>query len=37
MARIELRNIQKFFGAVQVLKDVNLTIEDRKFVVTLGL
>ena len=36
MARIELRNIQKFFGAVQVLKDVNLTIEDGEFVVMLG-
>ncbi|MES2539540.1 MAG: ABC transporter ATP-binding protein [Pseudomonadota bacterium] len=36
MARIELRNIQKFFGAVQVLNDVNLTIEDGEFVVMLG-
>ncbi len=36
MARIELRSIQKFFGAVQVLKDVNLTIEDGEFVVMLG-
>ena len=36
MARIELRNIQKFFGAIQVLKDVNLTIEDGEFVVMLG-
>ncbi|RYE57211.1 MAG: ABC transporter ATP-binding protein, partial [Rhizobiaceae bacterium] len=36
MARIELRNIHKFFGAVQVLKDVNLTIEDGEFVVMLG-
>ena len=36
MARIELRNIQKLFGAFQVLKDVNLTIEDGEFVVMLG-
>jgi multiple sugar transport system ATP-binding protein len=36
MARIELRNIQKFFGAVQVLQDVNLTIEDGEFIVMLG-
>ncbi|MEO8242988.1 MAG: ABC transporter ATP-binding protein [bacterium] len=36
MARIELRSVQKFFGAVQVLKDVNLTIEDGEFVVMLG-
>jgi multiple sugar transport system ATP-binding protein len=36
MARIELTNIQKFFGALQVLKDVNLVIEDGEFVVMLG-
>jgi multiple sugar transport system ATP-binding protein len=36
MARIELRNIQKFFDAVQVQKDVNLTIEDGEFVAMLG-
>ena len=36
MARIELRNIQKYFGAVQVLNDVNLVIEDGEFVVMLG-
>jgi multiple sugar transport system ATP-binding protein len=36
MARIALSNIQKFFGAVQVLKDVNLVIEDGEFVVMLG-
>ncbi len=28
--------LQKFFGSVQVLKDVNLTIEDGEFVVMLG-
>ncbi|MCX2720869.1 ABC transporter ATP-binding protein [Roseibium salinum] len=36
MARIELNNVQKFFGPVQVLKDVNLVIEDGEFVVMLG-
>jgi multiple sugar transport system ATP-binding protein len=36
MARIELRNIQKYFGEVQVIKDLNLTIEDGEFVVMLG-
>ncbi|MCR9138676.1 MAG: ABC transporter ATP-binding protein [Alphaproteobacteria bacterium] len=36
MAQIELRNVQKFFGAVQVIKDMNLTIEDGEFVVMLG-
>ncbi len=36
MARIELTNIQKYFGAFQVLKDINLVIEDGEFVVMLG-
>lgn len=36
MAQIELRNVQKFFGALQVIKDMNLTIEDGEFVVMLG-
>lgn len=36
MAQIEIRKVQKFFGANQVLKDLNLTIEDGEFVVMLG-
>jgi multiple sugar transport system ATP-binding protein len=36
MARIELRDIVKFFGPVEVIKDLNLTIEDGEFVVMLG-
>ncbi len=36
MARIELQNVQKFFGALQVLRDINLVIEDGEFVVMLG-
>jgi len=36
MARIELKNIQKYFGALQVLNEVNLTFEDGEFVVMLG-
>lgn len=36
MAQIDLRNVQKFFGPNQVLKDLNLTIEDGEFVVMLG-
>lgn len=36
MAQIEIRNLEKFFGSVQVLKDVNMTIEDGEFVVMLG-
>ena len=36
MAEIVLSNVQKFFGAVQVIRDLNLTIADREFVVLLG-
>jgi multiple sugar transport system ATP-binding protein len=36
MAEIELRNVQKFFGAVHVIRELNLTIKDKEFVVLLG-
>ncbi|WP_417310522.1 ABC transporter ATP-binding protein [Devosia sp.] len=36
MAEIELRNVNKWFGALQVIKDVSLTVADREFVVFLG-
>jgi multiple sugar transport system ATP-binding protein len=36
MARIELKRVEKFFGTVQVLKDINLVVEDGEFVVMLG-
>jgi len=36
MAEIELRHIQKYFGAVHVIRDVNLTVRDKEFVVLLG-
>ena len=36
MAEIELRHIDKHFGAVHVIRDVNLTIKDKEFVVLLG-
>ena len=36
MTSIELRNVQKFFGSVQVIKDMNLKIEDGEFIVLLG-
>ena len=36
MTQIELRGVQKFFGAVQVIKDLNLKIEDNEFIVLLG-
>jgi multiple sugar transport system ATP-binding protein len=36
MTHIELRGVQKFFGAVQVIKDMNLAIADGEFIVMLG-
>ncbi|MCX5496015.1 ABC transporter ATP-binding protein [Kaistia dalseonensis] len=36
MAEIVLRDVQKYFGAVHIIKDLNLTIADREFVVLLG-
>lgn len=36
MTQIELRGVQKFFGAVQVIKDLNLAIDDNEFIVLLG-
>jgi multiple sugar transport system ATP-binding protein len=33
---IELKDVQKFFGAIQVIKDMNLKIADGEFVVLLG-
>ena len=33
MTQIELRGVQKFFGAVQVIKDLNLKIDDNEFIV----
>lgn len=33
---LELKNIQKKFGSVEVLRDVNITIEDGDFLVLLG-
>ena len=36
MTQIELRGIQKYFGAVQVIKDLNLAIADNEFIVLLG-
>jgi multiple sugar transport system ATP-binding protein len=36
MAEIELRNINKHFGPVHVIRDVNLTVKDKEFVVLLG-
>jgi multiple sugar transport system ATP-binding protein len=36
MTQIELRGVQKWFGAVQVIKDLNLKIADNEFIVLLG-
>ncbi|MEQ8297329.1 MAG: ABC transporter ATP-binding protein [Nitratireductor sp.] len=36
MTQIELRGVQKFFGEVQVIKDLNLDIESGEFIVLLG-
>ena len=36
MAEIELRNVDKHFGALHVIRDVNLTVADKEFVVFLG-
>ncbi len=36
MSRIELKNIDKYYGKNHVLKDLNLTIEDGEFMTLLG-
>lgn len=36
MASVELKNIRKSFGSVEVIRDVNLTIEEGEFVVLVG-
>ncbi|WP_428645187.1 ABC transporter ATP-binding protein [Roseibium sp.] len=36
MARIELQNIAKAYGSVEVMRDINLTIEDGEFIVLVG-
>ena len=36
MAEIELRHADKHFGALHVIKDINLTVKDKEFVVFLG-
>ena len=36
MSTIELKNISKSFGSVEVIKDVSLSAEDGEFVVFVG-
>ena len=36
MSEVQYKNIKKNFGSVEVLKDINLKINNQKFVVLLG-
>src|SRR5215218_2261599 len=36
MTEIQLRNLNKHFGPVHVIREVNLTVKDQEFVVLLG-
>ena len=36
MAKIELKNVTKSYGAVQVIKGIDLTIEKGEFMVFVG-
>ncbi|QRM53724.1 ABC transporter ATP-binding protein [Sinorhizobium sp. BG8] len=36
MTQIELRGIGKYFGALKVIKDLNIAINDNEFIVLLG-
>ena len=36
VSKIELRGINKFYGDVHVLKDLDLTVEDGDFMTLLG-
>ncbi len=36
MARLELTGVEKRYGAVEVLRDVNLRINDGEFIVLVG-
>ena len=36
MARLELTGVEKRYGAVEVLRDVNLRIDDGEFIVLVG-
>ena len=36
MARIQLKNVAKSYGSVEVLRNINLDIQDGEFVVLVG-
>ena len=36
MAAVEIRNVEKYFGATHVIRGVNIQIEDGQFTVLVG-
>lgn len=36
MALVEIKNVRKSFGALEVLKDVSLTVEEGEIVTIIG-
>jgi multiple sugar transport system ATP-binding protein len=36
MAELKLRGLRKSYGSVEIIKGVNLDVEDREFVVFVG-
>ena len=36
MTQIELRGVEKFFGSLQVIRDLNLVVDHNEFIVLLG-
>ena len=36
MAAVEIRNVEKYFGATHVIRGVNIEIEDGQFTVLVG-
>ncbi len=36
MARVELKNVAKRYGSVEVIRDLSLTVEDGSFTVLVG-
>ena len=36
MASVEIRDVRKSFGAVQIIKGVNISIDDGEFVILVG-
>ena len=36
MARVEIENVDKNFGAIKFLKDITVSVKDGKFLVLMG-